>query len=291
MSDPYDHQWRVGFSHDLAPGQQTTVTLYLRPTAPDPKTTTCWVGLVEEWVAWHQDRIAVTQITFGGGSARDPIRDTFQAHPQLNEALFWLSGFRIEDVEAVRNEPLLNAALIAGNAVPIGRLLTKGYRFLVRGGREVIVDPSMHIVASAGIRAEKGYVGELYGLAVASQREGFRPLAGWLHGVTEHGPDALGRVFGGRPAVIESKFNCADRIHPSHLKDEVTTPWLMRYAGRAGPAAGEFSRSIANGTIVKMLVVTRCGEQAIGIAADALARFDVAYEVSETGRVLKRYAP
>ena len=65
-----DHPYRWGLGADLAPGASVTVTGYIRLTTP--RTTTYWVGLVQETVRWQQDNIGTTSITVSPGPTPSP---------------------------------------------------------------------------------------------------------------------------------------------------------------------------------------------------------------------------
>ncbi len=57
-----DHPYRWGLPNDLHPGESATITGYIQMTSPQ-NGVRYWVGLVEERVAWLQDKLGVTQIT------------------------------------------------------------------------------------------------------------------------------------------------------------------------------------------------------------------------------------
>jgi hypothetical protein len=56
-----DHPYRWGLGAPLAPGETRTITGAIRLTNPQSKN--YWVGLVEEWIAWRQDRQGTQLIT------------------------------------------------------------------------------------------------------------------------------------------------------------------------------------------------------------------------------------
>ena len=58
-----DHPYRWGLGGNLAAGASVTVTGYIRPLTP--RTTSYWVGLVQEKVSWWQDNVGTTSITVG----------------------------------------------------------------------------------------------------------------------------------------------------------------------------------------------------------------------------------
>lgn len=59
-----DHPYRWGFGSPLAPGETRTITGNIRLT--NPQSRNFWAGLVEEWVAWRQDRQGVQAISVPG---------------------------------------------------------------------------------------------------------------------------------------------------------------------------------------------------------------------------------
>jgi hypothetical protein len=58
-----DHPYRWGLGSDLAAGASVTVTGYIRVL--NPRTTTYWVGLVQEKVSWRQDNVGTTIVSVG----------------------------------------------------------------------------------------------------------------------------------------------------------------------------------------------------------------------------------
>ena len=62
-----DHPYRWGLGADLAPGASVTVTGYI--TLTTARTTSYWVGLVEEHVRWWQDKVGTATITVGAASS------------------------------------------------------------------------------------------------------------------------------------------------------------------------------------------------------------------------------
>ena len=58
-----DHPYRWGLGSDLAAGASVTVTGYIRLL--NPRTTSYWVGLVQEKVSWWQDNVGTSSVTVG----------------------------------------------------------------------------------------------------------------------------------------------------------------------------------------------------------------------------------
>lgn len=65
-----DHPYRWGLGRDLAPGESTTVTGYIRLT--NLKTTGYWAGLVREGISWIADGVARTAVTVVAGDTVPP---------------------------------------------------------------------------------------------------------------------------------------------------------------------------------------------------------------------------
>jgi len=289
LSAPYDHAIRYGLGTTLPPGELRTIRMRLLADFTTPAYKSCAVGLVEEWVAWRADHVAPTFLRFGGGSAGDPVQEFFSANQVANGMLFAANGFRIEDREFWQRNPALATALAGANVLPVGKLLSTGVRFILRDSRELLVDASGHVVASRGITGARAIVGETNALTVASRYERFQPLVDFgVHNVNANGPDQLGRVAS-RFTVLEAKAYCCERFTLSDLGEQLTTTWMRSNTSYAKSAAAEFTRSIADGTVYRILVVTRRDGAAHGIADEVLTRADVAYEVSESGAVLHRY--
>lgn len=291
LSAPYGHALRYGLGAPLGVGEVRRVTMRFVASYPTPAYKSCAVGLVEEQVAWRADRFAPAFFWFGGGSAGDPVQEFFEANRVANGMLFAATGFQVEDREFWQRNPTLAVGLAASNVFPIGKLLSAGLRLVLRDSRELLVDAGGHVVASRGVTGARAIVGETNALAVASRFERFRPLADFgVHNVNANGPDQLGHAAG-RFTVLEAKAYCCARFTLSDLGDQLTTTWMRANTSYAKGAAGEFSRSISNGTVYRILVVTRRDGVSHGIADEVLTRADVAYEVSENGTVLHRYVP
>ncbi len=73
-----DHPYRWGLGTPLAPGETRTVTGFIQ--LKRPQTQKYWAGLVQEWVAWHQDQQGAQTITVPGDLPKPRVVQVHHPH-------------------------------------------------------------------------------------------------------------------------------------------------------------------------------------------------------------------